>query len=104
MLGSADSKPGRKSKPGRQRVPFGSGDPGTKWSWMRVALLVPVLSLLASTILVDSPAMAASTLAPGFSVRDLPSGQTEQLTDFAFTPDGSYFTTGKGGRVAWVSV
>ena len=47
--------------------------------------------------------MAASALAPGFSVRDLPSGQTEQLTDFAFTPDGSYFTTGKGGRVAWVS-
>jgi glucose/arabinose dehydrogenase len=48
-------------------------------------------------------AQAAPTLPAGFAVRDMPSGQAELLTDFAFAPDGSYFTTGKNGRVAWVS-
>lgn len=42
-------------------------------------------------------------LPAGFSVMDLPSGQSELLTDFAFTPDGGYFTSGKNGRFAWVS-
>ncbi len=46
---------------------------------------------------------AAPVLPAGFAVQDMPSGQSELLTDFAFAPDGSYFTTGKNGRVAWVS-
>jgi glucose/arabinose dehydrogenase len=50
------------------------------------------------------PATAAPTLPAGFAVQDMPSGQSELLTDFAFTPDGGYFTAGKNGRVAWVSV
>ena len=49
------------------------------------------------------PASAAPSLPAGFVVRDLPSGQADTLTDFDFAPDGSYFTTGKNGRVAWVS-
>lgn len=48
-------------------------------------------------------ASAAPALPAGFQLRDMPSGQTELLTDFAWTPDGGYFTTGKNGRVAWVS-
>jgi glucose/arabinose dehydrogenase len=48
-------------------------------------------------------AEAAPTLPAGFVVRNLPSGQADTLTDFDFAPDGSYFTTGKNGRVAWVS-
>src|SRR5918993_1966790 len=48
-------------------------------------------------------ARGAPTLPAGFVLRDLPSGQSELLTDVAFAPDGSYFTTGKNGRVAWVS-
>lgn len=64
-----------------------------------------VLALLVSATLVGSagPAAAAPALPAGFAVRDLPSGQEALLTDFAFAPDGSWFTTGKDGRVAWVS-
>lgn len=63
-----------------------------------------VLTLLIAGTLVGVPGRAeAATLPPGFTVRDLPSGQDGALTDFAFAPDGSWFTTGKNGRVAWVS-
>ncbi|NUU24812.1 MAG: PKD domain-containing protein, partial [Streptomycetaceae bacterium] len=48
-------------------------------------------------------ASAAPVLPPGFLLRDMPTGQSELLTDFAWTPDGGYFTTGKNGRLAWVS-
>lgn len=97
MRMSSDIQPGRRRSSSR-----GGGRPSAR-SCIRVAVLVPVLALLASMLSGAPPAMAAPTLASGFSVRDLPSGQTEQLTAFAFTPDGGYFTTGKGGRVAWVS-
>jgi uncharacterized protein with LGFP repeats/glucose/arabinose dehydrogenase len=62
---------------------------------MVAALLVPLMSTAAS---------AAPTLPPGFVLRDQPSGQAAlDLTDFAYLPDGSILTTGKGGKVAWVS-
>jgi glucose/arabinose dehydrogenase len=54
-------------------------------------------------VVAAGPAAAAPTLPAGFTVHDMPSGQSEMLTDVAFAPDGNYFTTGKNGRVAWVS-
>ncbi|MDT0275735.1 PQQ-dependent sugar dehydrogenase [Blastococcus goldschmidtiae] len=63
-----------------------------------------VAALVAAGLVVTPGAgQAAPSLPPGFAVRDMPSGQSELLTDFAYAPDGSYFTTGKNGRVAWVS-
>lgn len=68
------------------------------------ARIAVVLALLAGVLVVaQGTGRAAPSLPPGFAVRDMPSGQSELLTDFAFAPDGSYFTTGKNGRVAWVS-
>jgi glucose/arabinose dehydrogenase len=68
------------------------------------ALLVLPPLVIAMSVLPWGRVAAAPSLPPGFVVRDLPSGQSERLTDFAFTPDGGYFTAGKSGRVAWVSV
>ena len=67
--------------------------------------LVVVAAMVAAGLVVaaQGSAQAAPSLPPGFAVRDMPSGQSELLTDFSFAPDGSYFTTGKNGRVAWVS-
>jgi glucose/arabinose dehydrogenase len=62
-----------------------------------------VAALVGGLAVSTSPPAEAAALAPGFVVRDMPSGQSELLTDFAFAPDGSYFTVGKNGRVAWVS-
>ncbi|MGY1636681.1 PQQ-dependent sugar dehydrogenase [Geodermatophilus sp. SYSU D00742] len=59
--------------------------------------------VLATAVATAPPAAAAPVLAPDFVVQELPSGQDELLTDFAFLPDGSYVTAGKNGRVAWVS-
>lgn len=67
-------------------------------------IVVAVLSLALVVSLVGAPASAAEPSLPsGFMVKDMPSGQSELLTDFAFAPNGSYFTIGKNGRVAWVS-
>ncbi|HEX2073118.1 MAG TPA: PQQ-dependent sugar dehydrogenase [Geodermatophilus sp.] len=68
---------------------------------LRLAVVV-VLALVVGT-LIPGTAAAAPALPDGFSVQELPSGQAELLTDVAFLPDGSYVTTGKNGRVAWVS-
>ncbi|RRO14351.1 PKD domain-containing protein [Saccharopolyspora rhizosphaerae] len=58
-------------------------------------------------LLVAAPApeaSAAPSLPPGFVLRDQPSGQAAyDLTDFTFLPDDSVLTTGKQGKVAWVS-
>src|SRR5918998_6836908 len=89
---------------------FGGRDSRIRRRTVRAALLILLLALLATPLLANPPAEAAPTLAKGFSLRDLPSGQADLLTDFAYVPptgsaamDGSYFTTGKNGRVAWVS-
>src|SRR4051794_22059853 len=84
---------------GTARTAHRSGT-GTRGRLLRLALAAAV-ALTAAT-LTGTPANAA-TLSPGFAVVDLPSGQADTLTDFAFAPDGSWFTTGKNGRVAWVS-
>ncbi|MFW3170565.1 PQQ-dependent sugar dehydrogenase [Geodermatophilus sp. CPCC 206100] len=68
--------------------------------WFRLGLLI---ALLVGSAALAVPASAAPTLTPGFVVQELPSGQDELLTAFTFLPDGSYLTTGKNGRVAWVS-
>ncbi|WP_138758606.1 PQQ-dependent sugar dehydrogenase [Modestobacter altitudinis] len=66
-------------------------------------LLALVLLVAATLVGLPGRASAAPSLPAGFAVRDLPTGQSELLTDFAFAPDGSWFTVGKNGRVAWVS-
>ncbi|TKG69918.1 PQQ-dependent sugar dehydrogenase [Prauserella endophytica] len=49
-------------------------------------------------------AAAAPALPDGFVLRDQQSGQDAfDLTDFAYLPDGSVLTTGKRGKLAWVS-
>ncbi len=63
-----------------------------------VAVLVAGLAVVA-----PAGAAAAPSLPPGFAVQDLPTGQEDLLTDFDVAPDGSWFTSGKNGRVAWVS-
>ncbi|RBY77986.1 sugar dehydrogenase [Blastococcus sp. TF02-09] len=68
-----------------------------------VRVVVVAVMVAAGLVVAQGTAQAAPSLPPGFAVRDMPSGQSELLTDFAFAPDGSYFTTGKNGRVAWVS-
>jgi glucose/arabinose dehydrogenase len=67
--------------------------------------IVVIAAMVATAAVVTggSTAQAAPSLPAGFTVRDMPTGQSELLTDFSFAPDGSYFTTGKNGRVAWVS-
>jgi glucose/arabinose dehydrogenase len=68
-----------------------------------VRVVVVGALVAAGLVVAQGSARAAPSLPPGFVVRDMPSGQSELLTDFAYAPDGSYFTTGKNGRVAWVS-
>ncbi|WP_091942293.1 PQQ-dependent sugar dehydrogenase [Trujillonella endophytica] len=73
---------------------------------VRLALRWGLVLALVAGVLAVLPARTASAapyLPAGFVVRDLPSGQSEVLTDVEFLPDGSYLTTGKNGRVAWVS-
>ncbi|GAB3357022.1 PQQ-dependent sugar dehydrogenase [Modestobacter lapidis] len=65
--------------------------------------MLAVVLLVVAGVLTPATAGAAPSLPPGFAVRDLPSGQDELLTDLAAVPDGSWYTTGKNGRVAWVS-
>ncbi|MBE1574961.1 PQQ-dependent sugar dehydrogenase [Amycolatopsis roodepoortensis] len=71
------------------------------------ALCQAVAVVLLATVLVPStstPAAAAPLLPSGFVLRDQQSGQAPyDLTDFAYLPDGSILTTGKAGKVAWVS-
>ncbi|UGQ10880.1 PQQ-dependent sugar dehydrogenase [Yinghuangia sp. ASG 101] len=69
------------------------------WTFLLAALLAIPIAVIQGS----GRASAAPALPAGFQLRDMPSGQSELLTDFAWTPDGGYFTTGKNGRVAWVS-
>ncbi|MCF2532538.1 PQQ-dependent sugar dehydrogenase [Yinghuangia soli] len=68
-----------------------------------IVLLAALLALPWTVLRGADRAAAAVALPPGFALVDMPSGQSELLTDFAWTPDGGYFTTGKNGRLAWVS-
>ncbi|WP_448625471.1 PQQ-dependent sugar dehydrogenase [Geodermatophilus sp. URMC 64] len=71
---------------------------------LRAGLLrIGLVAAVVLGALVVVPVTAQAALPAGFAVRDMPSGQSDVLTDFAFLPDGSYFTIGKNGRVAWAS-
>jgi uncharacterized protein with LGFP repeats/glucose/arabinose dehydrogenase/chitodextrinase len=83
---------------GQRRLTRSATVPGLGVTIGLIAVLVATMGLVS-----PGTGRAAPTLPAGFVVRDMPSGQSELLTDFAFAPDGSYFTTGKNGRVAWVS-
>ncbi|MDI2030408.1 PQQ-dependent sugar dehydrogenase [Saccharopolyspora sp. TS4A08] len=69
------------------------------------AVLSALALLVAGLLVAPAPvASAAPSLPPGFVVRDQPSGQAAyDLTDFTYLPDNSTLTTGKRGKVAWVS-
>lgn len=80
------------------------------------AIAISLLTMTGATIAVipsgSAPMMQAAPLiqaAPsglpaGFAVTSHASGQAGgDLTDFAYLPDGSMITTGKSGKVAWVS-
>ncbi|MCA0144585.1 PQQ-dependent sugar dehydrogenase [Blastococcus sp. LR1] len=81
----------------------GYGARRSRWGigLLRTAVVAVLLAGLA--VVVPGTAQAAPYLPAGFAVQTLPSGQDALLTDFDFAPDGSWFTTGKDGRVAWVS-
>ncbi|MEC3975163.1 PQQ-dependent sugar dehydrogenase [Amycolatopsis sp. H20-H5] len=75
---------------------------------MSLKLRVPVSALLLAVMLVPGlpapEASAAPALPAGFILRDQPSGQAAfDLTDFAYLPDDSILSLGKGGKIAWVS-
>jgi glucose/arabinose dehydrogenase len=73
-------------------------------STARGLLRVLLVALVAGAgAVAATPAAAGPALPAGFVLQDMPSGQSELLTGVAFAPDGSYFTAGKNGRVAWVS-
>ena len=72
--------------------------------WSRRLLPILVVTLLAGLGLVAAPAEAAPALPSGFVIREQETGQAPyDLTDFAHLPDGSVLTTGKSGKVTWVS-
>ncbi|GAB2956619.1 PQQ-dependent sugar dehydrogenase [Amycolatopsis acidiphila] len=65
-----------------------------------------VVTLLATVGLVATPqATAAPAVPSGFVIREQATGQAAyDLTDFGYLPgDGGIITTGKGGKVTWIS-
>ncbi|GHF44197.1 glucose/arabinose dehydrogenase [Amycolatopsis bartoniae] len=72
--------------------------------WWKRLLPTFVVTLLVGLGLVAIPASAAPALPSGFVIREQDTGQAPyDLTDFAYLPDGSVFTTGKSGKVTWIS-
>ncbi|KHF44425.1 MAG: PQQ-dependent sugar dehydrogenase [Saccharomonospora viridis] len=84
---------------------------GRNRPFSRLAAVVASTALAASLVTVfattvgSGAALAEEPRVPeGFALRESPSGQSPgDLTDFAYLPDGSVLTTGKTGKVAWVS-
>ncbi len=72
---------------------------GTLLKFMVVLLVVAVVPAVTA-----SPASALPQLPAGFTLETEQAGQdVYDLTDFAVLPDGSKWTIGKSGKVAWVS-
>ncbi|SFK92714.1 Glucose/arabinose dehydrogenase, beta-propeller fold [Amycolatopsis sacchari] len=74
--------------------------------WSRRVLPTLIVTLLVGLGLVAVPqASAAPALPSGFVIREQATGQAAyDLTDFAHLPgDGGIITTGKGGKVTWIS-
>ena len=68
-----------------------------------LAFAVLLLISLGVSNRIQTPATVEAAVPAGFTIKDIPSGQSEALTSFDSAPDQSFFTTGKNGRVAWVS-
>ncbi|MFL6077549.1 MAG: PQQ-dependent sugar dehydrogenase [Mycobacteriales bacterium] len=71
----------------------------------RTLLAASTLAVGTTVLLAGHAAAATPTLPAGFSLTDTASGQDAyDLTDFAYLPnDGGILTTGKHGRVTWMS-
>lgn len=70
-----------------------------------LACVALVSAALLPAITAPAASAAGATLPAGFVLRDQPSGQAaNDLTDFAYLPDGSMLTTGKQGKVDWVGL
>lgn len=68
-----------------------------------VALVVALGLAVFGLVGCEPPPPEQSPLPAGFRLTESPSGQAPyDLTGFAYLPDGSALTTGKGGNVAWV--
>ena len=75
-----------------------------RWSRRLASAVLAGLLVVVGLVAVAPAASAAPALPTGFVLRDQPSGQAAyDLTDFAYLPDGSLLTTGKSGKLAWVS-
>jgi glucose/arabinose dehydrogenase len=70
---------------------------------LRHALVAAVMTGALLPVVSTGVATAATTLPPGFVLRDTDAGLGEDpLTDFAYLPDNSILVTGKGGTVRWL--
>ncbi|MGW5716180.1 PQQ-dependent sugar dehydrogenase, partial [Amycolatopsis sp. NPDC003865] len=70
---------------------------------LRHAFVATVLTGALLPVVTTGVAAAATTLPPGFVLRDTNAGLGAQpLTDFAYLPDNSTFVIGKGGAVRWL--
>jgi len=69
------------------------------------SLIAPLTGATALVMVTAAPVAAAPELPPGFVLTRLPSGQGpgDLLTNFAYLPDRGVLSTGKNGKVAWVS-
>lgn len=74
--------------------------------WARRVVSALGAAMLVTVGLVSVPqASAAPTLPAGFVIREQSTGQAVyDLTDFGYLPDdGGIITTGKGGKITWIS-
>ncbi len=75
--------------------------------WLPYTGLVALASMVMAALAVvadTQQAVGEPALPSGFVLRDIPTGQAAyDLTSFAYLPDGSLLTTGKSGRITWVS-
>src|SRR4051794_18214664 len=70
---------------------------------LRHAFVATVLTGALLPAVSTGVAAAATTLPPGFVLRDTDTGLGQyQLTDFAYLPDQSVLATAKDGRVRWL--
>ncbi len=66
--------------------------------------LLAMMGIVTASSEPQARAQQGPSLPAGFVLSSMPTGQAPgDLTDFDYLPDGSMITTGKGGKVAWVS-
>ncbi|HVW42564.1 MAG TPA: PQQ-dependent sugar dehydrogenase [Amycolatopsis sp.] len=75
-----------------------------RWSTRLLAAMLGGLLVVLGAVATAPTAAAAPALPAGFVLRDQATGQAAyDLTDFAYLPDNSIVTTGKTGKVTWIS-